>query len=246
MLLKMPATLLTVVLGAALLSGCQAEQTEKDMLAEAQFCLDKATDQTSSDACMSKISGLTSPQAYTLRCAAGFIGAEITSPANLSTALNAIGDGAGTTSMLSALSFPSTTAAINTFNDCNQSGQSGLKLIGAMAKSATVLANAAGSLASCADITSCDPQQLESTMADLLANLTAGGDSQAQAEEVITAIVSSIQTVHASTCGGSADTNTDICGQINAAVAESGMDIATSDPAEILAIGRELLSQWQQ
>ena len=115
-----------------------------------------------------------------------------------------------------------------------------------MAKSATVLSNAAGALASCGDISSCDPAQLESTITSLLTNLTAGGADQAQAEEVISAIVTSVQTVYTSTCGGTNNSNPDICTQINDSVAESGIDISTVDPDEILNIGKELLATWKQ
>ncbi|MEN0058295.1 MAG: hypothetical protein AAGB31_05635, partial [Bdellovibrio sp.] len=109
---------------SSLLIGCEGEQTEKDMIAEAQFCLDDATDAAAADVCMTKIEGLTSSQAYTLRCAAGFIAAEVTSPEKLSRALNAISDNQGTSVLLSTLAFPTKALAEKTFNSCNLSGQS--------------------------------------------------------------------------------------------------------------------------
>ncbi|WII72873.1 hypothetical protein QJS83_03185 [Bdellovibrio sp. 22V] len=230
---------------AALLTGCEAEQTEKDMLAEAQFCLDKARDKASADACMSKIAGLSGPHASTLRCAAGFIGAEVTDPANLSTALNAIQDGQGAAALLSSLSFPSVSEANATFESCNQSGQAGLALIGAMMKSATVLANAAGSLASCSSPESCDTAQITETITDLIANLTAGGAAQDEAEATVVAIAESIQTVYTTTCGGTSSVNTDICGQIDTAIAQSGVDIVNADPTQLLALGKDLLEEWK-
>lgn len=238
---KAAALIMTLSLGA-LLTGCEAEQTEKDMIAEAQFCLDDARDAASADSCLSKISGLTSPQAYTLRCAGGFIAAEITSPEKLSTALNAISDGGGATTLLSSLSFPTTQLADTTFNSCNLSNQNGLKLIGAMAKSATVLASMATSLSSCTSITDCSAAEIESTIDDLIAGVT-GADPDAEA--AVIAIVSSVQTVYASTCGGTNNANSDICGQITSAVAQSNFDITTTDPAELLAIGQELLGNWK-
>lgn len=117
-----------------LLMACEPAQSEKDMIAEAQFCLDEATDGPSADACLSKISALDSAEANTLRCAGGFITAQIASPENLSRALNAISDGDGTAVLLSALSFPNVTLVNETVASCNKSGQNGLKLLGAMAK----------------------------------------------------------------------------------------------------------------
>lgn len=239
---KTTALIITLSFGA-ILTGCEGAQSEKDMIAEAQFCLDEATDGTSADACLSKISGLNSPQANTLRCAGGFIAAKITSPANLSSALNAISDGAGAPALMSALSFPSVDLAKVTFNYCNASSQNGLKLIGAMAKSATILANVATGLPSCSSPENCDSAAIESTLNSLVTDIQNGDPD---AEETVIEIVSSIQTVYTSTCGGNNNSNGDICGQINTAISTSGFDITTTDPTEILAIGKELLSQWKQ
>lgn len=240
--MKKAALLITLSLGV-LLTGCEGEQSEKDMLAEAQFCLDEATNADTAGACVSKISGLNSPQANTLRCAAGFIAAEITSPRNLSSALNAISDGAGAPALMSALSFPSVTLAKTTFNYCNASSQNGLKLIAAMAKSATILANVAAGLPSCSTLENCDASAIETTLNGLITAIDNGGD--AAAEETVIEIVSSVQTVYASTCSGTSNSNADICNQINTAISTSGYNIATQDPNELLAIGKELLGQWK-
>ncbi|WP_413943267.1 hypothetical protein [Bdellovibrio sp. HCB-162] len=238
---KATATILAMSL-AALLTGCEAEQTEKDMLAEAQFCLDKATDSSSATACMSKIEGLTSEKAYALRCAAGFIGAEVTSPENLSNALNAINGNAGAAGMLSALTFPSVSSINSTFSDCNKSGSAGMKLIAAMAKSATTLASIAP-MGSCgADLSGCDTAEITQSINDLITGLNA---NDPDAESTVTTIVTSIQTVYTSTCGSGTSTNDEICGQITSAVSNSGYDIATTDPAQLVAIGKELLQNWK-
>lgn len=236
-----------LALGLGLLTGCEAEQTEKDMIAEAQFCLDKASDSASAQACMSKIEGLTSTQAYSLKCAAGFIGAEITSPENLNDAFNSISGTSGATGMLAALSFPSVSAVNETVSNCNNSGRAGLKLMAAMAKSATTLASLAP-LGSCgSSLTDCDASQITSSINDLLADLQSGNPTlEAAAKESVTAIASSIQTVYTSTCSAGTNVNTDICGQINTAVAASGFDIATATGDQLAAIGEELLNSWKQ
>lgn len=235
--------LATMILGlsATLLTGCEAEQTEKDMIAEAQFCMDEARDAASANACVSKISGLTSPQAYTLRCAGGFIAAGVTSAENLSKALDAMSDqGAGATSMLTVLNFNSRDLADQTALDCNRSGQKGLALIGALAKSSTALADAAGRLGfgSCGtDLDGCQ-SSIEQAIGEILKNPTVGA-----APEAITAIGESIQTVYTATCGGTSVANSSICSDINEAAAAANIfDIATAD---IDAIGKALLAQWQ-
>nr|BFD64082.1 hypothetical protein BdHM001_27630 [Bdellovibrio sp. HM001] len=236
---KKMATLI-LGLGAALLTGCEAEQTEKDMIAEAQFCMDKARDEASASACVSKIAGLTSPQAYTLRCAAGFISAEVTSAENLSKALDAMTDqGAGATSMLTVLNFNNPTLANQTALDCNRSGQKGLALIGALAKSSTALADAASKLGlgSCgADLNSCQ-SAIEDTIADILQD-----PNSTAAVEAVEAIGDSIQAVYSATCGGTSVANSSICSDINEAATTAGINIATADVA---AIGKALLEQWQ-
>nr|BFD68273.1 hypothetical protein HAGR004_32950 [Bdellovibrio sp. HAGR004] len=242
---KKMATLI-LGLGAALLTGCEAEQTEKDMIAEAQFCMDKARDEASANACVSKIAGLTSPQAYTLRCAAGFISAEVTSAENLSKALDAMTDqGAGATSMLSILNFKSKSLADKTFDSCNKSGQKGLALIGAMAKSATVLANAVSSFPSCGtDLSSCDADMIESTINGLLADLSTGsGAAYESAVENVSEIAAAVQTVYTTTCNSSSQANSSICSDINQAAAAAGIDIATEE--NLAEIGKALLEQWQ-
>lgn len=233
----------TMILGlsAALLTGCEAEQTEKDMLAEAQFCLDDATTASAANACMSKISGLSSPQAYSLRCAAGFVASGITTPANLSNALTAISEGGGPTEMLSALNFGDVALVNQTASDCNASGKEGLALIGAMAKSATALSNAAEilNLGSCGgDLSGCDTAAIEDAISDILSNPSAPA-----AEAAIEAIGSSIQTVYSSTCGGTNNANTDICGDINQALAAANITDITNTP--ISQIGAALLEQWR-
>lgn len=229
----------------ALLTGCESQQTEKDMLAEAQYCLDKATATTAS-ACMSKISGLSSPQAYALRCAEGFISADVTSPQNLADAMNAISEGSGATGLLSAISFPDTTAANKTFNDCNLSNSSGLAMIGAMAKSATILASVAASFPSCST-----PEACNTAIAEGIDNLIGGlssGDlaDKAEAERNVTEIVSAVTTVYATSCSSASSENSEMCAPINAAAAAAGVDINAMTEQEKLDLGKQLLAEWKK
>lgn len=232
------AAILTISL-VALLTGCNPEQTEKDTLAEAQFCLDKATDAAAVDACMSKIEGITSEEAYALRCAGGFIASGITQPENLSIALNSMKQNGSTASVLGVLAFSSVAAADATFSDCNQSGNNGLALLAAMTKTATALnalidPNLGGTI----------EQNFQATITNLVADLQ-GGDQAAKdaALAEATKIGGTIQTVYQASCGGTVAVNTEMCGSIDGAIAASGgaVDI-NSLPADI---GAALLQYWQ-
>lgn len=232
---KSTAVILTLGL-STLLTGC-GEQTEKDMLAEAQFCLDKATDASTADACMTKIEGLTSKQSYSLRCAAGFIASQITQPATLSTALNSMKENASTASVLGVLAFDSPTLADTTFTNCSLSGNSGLQLIAAMAKTATVisqLASGSGSIES----------QMQTAITNIITNLQSGDPTlQAQAVANAAAIGSTIQTVYQTTCSITVTVNTEMCASINGAIAAApGVDITNGNSSDI---GAALLDYWQ-
>lgn len=237
------------------LMACEAEQTEKDIVAEAQFCLNKARGPAAVDSCVAPLAGLSSFYAYELKCAAGFIKADITSPENLSKALTAISDSSSSpTVMLAALAFPSHDSRgqsldINaTFNDCNNSGRPGLKLIGAMARSATSLNTLAGG--SCNGDLTCMGQELALSMDEIaktLLNDPTATMPQADAEEAVKTVIDSIQTVYQTTCSGSFNANSDICNQINSAAQQAGVqNFMTQDPTEIVDLGLKLLEQWKK
>ncbi len=239
--IKSCQSILLVALASIFLVACEGAQSEKDMIAEAQYCLDDATDAPSADTCLSKISGLDTSEANTLRCAGGFIAAGITSSSSLSTALNAIKDGDSTTALLSALSFPNVQLVNETVESCNKSGRDGLRLIGAMAKSATTIASLAN-LASCSDpddLSSCDTSVFAASIASILAS-----PGSADSQEAFLQIASSIQTVFSTTCT-SESSSEDICGQISGAASTSGIDIETASDAELKQLGEALLNEWQ-
>lgn len=247
--LKFTKVLLMGLLSCGLMA-CEAEQTEKDIVAEAQFCLNKARGPAAVDSCVAPLAGLSSFYAYELKCAAGFVKAGVTDPANLSKALTAISDSSSSpTVMLAALSFPTDVNINTTFNDCNNSGRPGLKLIGAMAKSATTLSSlgVSGSCAPSADPLICASQEIESNISQLIGNLiSTDPDIKKEAEKDLTGIVDSIQTVYQTTCSGTYNANSDICNQINTAATQAGVqDFMTKDPQELVNLGLELLKQWQ-
>ncbi|XGC80218.1 hypothetical protein ACES2L_12880 [Bdellovibrio bacteriovorus] len=226
---KLTATLLALSCTSLLLTGCEAEQTEKDMLAEAQYCLDDAQSETEADTCMTKISGLNSERANELRCAAGFY--QVASPENLSQALNSMNESGGSTAgVLGVLAFSSRDRVNATFNYCNASGSEGLQLLGAMAKTATIL-NDLGAV-----LGSGSPEDQIAAILDDLVNNPDGA--------VASDIGETIQAVYTASCAVTVS-NEDMCGSINEALAANpGVDI--NDPAQASAIGQALLEQWNQ
>ncbi len=234
---KMTTAILAVTV-TALLTGCSQEQSEKDMLAEAEFCLDDATNSSAANACMTKIEGLTSESRVCfLRCAAGFISAGVTSPQNLSQVLNSMSEGGSTASVLGLIAFDSQNLADTTFTYCTASKSEGMMLLGALAKSATVIASlTSGS----GDIET----QMQTAITDILDDLQNGNPSeQAEALENIVKIGGTIQTVYQTTCG-TAIANEDICNSISdaAATLPGGIDVTTATPEEL---GQALLDYWK-
>lgn len=230
----------------AALSACSA-QSDKDKLMEAQFCLDESTSATA-QSCVSSIAYMQTSQSYALQCAAGFITSGVTSPANLSQALDSISNNSGSsTALLNALNMGNITLASDTADYCAKSGQTGFSLLGAMAKSATSLAKAASSLSvgSCSSLADCDVSEIEDAITQIKNALDgqASTISVSDATEAVEAIASSIQTVYTVTCG-TGTANEDICGPIKSAITTTGVDI-TDPNLDLVALGKELLAKWQ-
>ena len=231
---KSTAVILTLSL-SALLSAC-APQSEKDMLAEAQYCLDAAKDNTAVQSCMSKIEGLSSTQAHTLRCAAGFIASGITAPAKLSSALNSMKEGGSTANVLGILAFEDQSLADRTFTSCSLSKDSGLTLLSAMSKSATVINNFASGSGSL-------EAQMQAGITKILDDLNGTPQQQAEAIANLVKVGDTIQTVYQTTCGTQV-ANTELCGSITKALDEApgGIDIINSSPQDI---GNALFEYWK-
>lgn len=233
----------------ALLAGCEGAQSEKDMIMEAQYCLDKATSSTA-DSCLASISSLTSQNAYAIRCAAGFLKSGVTSAENLAEAFTAIQDNGNTATMLSILNFEGSTDLANwTADQCTQSGSSGLALMGAMAKSATALASSSSQFNSCSGgITNCTEGEITDLITDIETALSgpAGADYD-KAIETVTSVVNSVQAVYSISCGTSG-ANKDICGPIDTALTNAGISssqLTSLTDAEIEELGKRLLEQWK-
>lgn len=238
----------------ATLTGCEPAQSDKDKIMEAQYCLDKA-DASNVDSCLGGISSLTSTNAYSIRCSAGFLKSGVTSSENMAEAITAIQDNGGAATMLSILNFDGVTSLANwTAEQCALSGSTGLALLGAMAKSATALASAVNDFPSCSTAggtITCDQAQMDQLLSDMESALQSGSPGQATydtAIETVTSVVESVQAVYAVSCA-TASANKDLCGPIDDALASANLtpaDLAGLTSAQIKDLGTQLLAQWQQ
>ncbi len=132
---------LCVLAVSSVFIGC--EEKEDDQIYSAQICLNSATAGTV-DACLAKISGVSSARAFVLRCSAEFIRANITTSTIVTAIENIEDNDAGNTEdptieFYNQFSFTSTASADTAVNYCSASGSEGLKLLALSAKTATVI-----------------------------------------------------------------------------------------------------------
>lgn len=230
--LKAVTTTALALTASFLLLGCQ--ETEQDLIGDAQHCLDHTT-MGQAEGCLSKIEGLTSNQSYVIRCAASFIDEGLTDPAKLSDALNQVSDGnSNSIGLLQALAFKNATRAQTMFERCSASKQKGLLLISGVSKMATDILNlTTGSTGISVDADgnlniSDDPNEIAEAIEDLL---LAGGSS-------LEVVGTTLQVVYNGSCQSGNQANQDICGELDTALASVDLE----DPA---AIGNAILDYWK-
>lgn len=215
------------------LASC-AKQTEADIIADAQSCLDASTSSTV-DACLSKVENLTSEGAYLIKCAGSFIKEGFNSSSKLSSALSGISSGSGSnsgsssTSLIAGLAFTSKSSpsenasfANTTYDSCVKSKSSGLILLSGLSLTSTSL----WSLGLSGSSTPPTQAQLESLMGTLANDATASAT-------VGTAVVA----MYESNCQSSNSAPGSICSQFNSAV--SAVPGGISNPS---AIGTQIMT----
>lgn len=230
------------------LSGCSRENESDRAVASALACLDVATDATSADACVQKVEGIETSQAYLIRCSADFIAQGLTGT-RLATAFQqqknpASGGSNQTVAMAAYLVFsPSITAhtAEITVDNCNKSGVPSVIGLSAMVSVATTIATMTGSLPTNLDPSnpgSFDPEALKQSVSNLLQNAQNNpNDPTVVAQE--TAIGQAALSAQTAYCGaGSSLSTQDVCTKLNAAISTSSGDAAN--------IGFTLLQQLNQ
>jgi hypothetical protein len=202
--------------------GC--EDKDDDKIYSAQICMNTATAATV-DACLAKISGVSSTRAFVLRCSAEFIRANITTSTIVTAIENIEDNGAGNTEdptieFYNQFSFGSTALADVAVTNCTASGSPGLKLLAISAKTATTIKH---------DI-------LGGTLnPGTIAALDPGADATPDELASIGNSVIQMQSLACSDSGSLKDT--EVCDNINNAIAGAGGDAQ--------AIGEAFLNQMK-
>lgn len=132
--MKLSLKILLTLTTSLYLISCGSEK-ESDKIGDAQICLNKATDLTSSNACVAKIEGIESTAAYAVRCNGSFIAEGFADPAKYIRATDQL-NGGGTTNFMAFMSFSAAPTfaenlanAGSTFSNCLKSGAKGTTLL---------------------------------------------------------------------------------------------------------------------
>ena len=205
--------LLAAALTLPLLTACESEEDRK--LAEAEACINRATsgDVAAANACMNKVAGMTSEDAYLIRCSAHFIAQNIsegTLSTGFATIKNATSGGVPTTTYaMSFLLFGNIAGHdINTaMSDCNQSGAVSLYKIVQLSSLGNTLSF--GGLA---------PGATPTDLANAISNFNATA-TPAQLAEAGAKVLEIKETF----CdNGGSFSGTDICNKVNQALTNAG------------------------
>ncbi len=217
-----------------ILAACESDEDRQ--IAEAQDCLNNASPTlASANVCLAKVDGLTSEESYYIRCSArflgqGFVGSRF-ADAFESLADDEDGGGGGQDAMTTALTVMVFTGtdnanakqnATNTLNECLLSGSQGLSRLAALTSLATTLASAVTGI----NLNEIAENGLTQTQVDdLIANLTNDGEFVGEDEELGNIALTANTLFCADEDSDFADT--DICTNIDAAIAAGGGDPAT-------------------
>lgn len=218
------ALTVSLSLAALAVSGC-GEESDQDTIIEAQYCLDTATATTASS-CAAKVSNLTSPAAYLIRCSADYIAQGFGNSTTLVDAINnlqnPVSGASASASFLAAVTFPTVAEAQTAYSDCVAAQDNTLALLAGMTLSATNIANLAG-----VSLTNPTATEINTAIATLESDPTADTD-----------IGTTVQTIYSMGCQTGEEVNADICTQMTSALATLGANPTAAE------IGAAILSKW--
>lgn len=219
-----------IALSLLMLTAC-GQVTDKDKLAEAQRCMDEISDPKLAGSCLSHIEGMTSSHSYTLRCAIGFMVHGVSTTSNLTSIIEAAEGTMSASEMLVLMDLktPNTTA-IDLSNNCSKSSSQQLKIIGAIAMSATLVANL---IPESMEIT---PQKMHDTITDVINGLTVNSSSS---EELAGNVGGAVKGLYSTVCADPTKDKTGVCKAAGDLSPDLNIDsIPNKD------IGEAILSYW--
>lgn len=230
--MQFKTTLAVALISVSLLGLTACQESEQDVIKDAQYCMDDARTSSQAQACISKLEGIETPAAYVIRCAGEFISQGFTSPSRLVDVIDALKADGGTAGLLGFMSFTDLTSANRAFTSCTKSNQKGMNLLAALMRTATTITSTDSSII--AGLTANPPvYPTEQQVKDAIDNVLTAGN-----EEVIG---ETIKTVYQVSCGSGSPANADVCNQINDAAASYG-GISSASAADI---GAYLLNEWK-
>ncbi len=224
---------LKIILGSLAfisLVSCGSEK-ESDKIGDAQICLNKATDLTSSNACLAKIEGIESTAAYAVRCNGSFIAEGFANPVkyiNATSQLN--GTGGGTASFMALMTFTAATTfaenltnAGTTFSNCLKSGAKGTTLLSSFGYLAMSIYNyAKNKSGTCSDNPTTDFSScLSSTDPNALIKVVDPTTADTDAINLQTSIGSVIISSYNISCAGKG-ANESLCSTMSTTITSAG------------------------
>lgn len=222
-----------MIVAAQFLSGCESEDERK--LAAGQSCLDRATTTADANACISIVQGLESESAYLIRCSANFIAQGFTA-SRMASAFQRIkentGGGDPMVTLLGYFVFqPSLTnnTADDAVTNCTRSNVRSMLRLASAAQLATTFATLSG-----ISLTTFDPSSGTFDATQMLTAITnASGNATSEA-----AVGQATVTAAAAYCNeGSSYNGTEVCTNLNAAIAGAGTNYTL--------IGQQLIAALQ-
>lgn len=201
------------------LSGCSGSNSDLEKIADAQACLDTATQSTAAS-CAAKVEGLTSPGAYLIRCVSLFVEDGLTSAERLTSAYEGLSSGGtGSDSSLNFISYVAfisganwtvrQATAANALNNCALSLSPGLTLLSSISSMATTIGAVSGALNSDGSINNVD---------GAIAAIAAGGPAAQSA------LGSAVITAYNSSCSSEDSGTGEFCSQFSSTIAAVGTD----------------------
>ncbi len=221
-----------VLLIGFLLGACSAKK-DADKVADAQACLNSSTQATAMD-CVSKVDGVETAAAYTVRCAAIFIRQGFSQPAFVAQAATQIKSGSGsssTTAVMEAFEFRALSTLTENYNQsqtaldyCSRSSSKGLSFLATTASLATTSKYLTSVVSGCSS---------SADTATQLACLKNANDTAAD-----TAVGTIVSGAYATNCSGAqAGANQALCDQFTTAT-------STCAPTDYACIGAKFLDSY--
>ncbi|MDZ4662143.1 MAG: hypothetical protein SGJ18_11055 [Pseudomonadota bacterium] len=199
---------ISLLAGLAFNTGCETD--EDNTVAKAQQCLDK-TNRAGAGDCLNMVSGLESADSYSIRCAARFLMNGLTTARVAEAMSNLKTAGAGrdpAAIMMGTFAFSDPALEALAFADCNKSESASFIYIAQVARMGTIITGFDGSIGT--DIAIGNP--VDPAAIDAAVDLAAANPA-AQASIGATAVQ-----LAATQCTVPGQ-NTEICDQVNAAIA---------------------------